>query len=239
MSREQELFERYEDAFFAMMMDQIAQEEGRKALELNDRLRNEEEDIPETLRKRGEKTIRKAFSATKRTRVGHGLWKGVQVAAVVVLLVTATLTVSMAGFPDLKATVFNMVLNTFQDHADFSFVPVREGQDPDLVIDLGWLPEGFMLEEGDGFEKSAWQRYRNPDSGAVIYIEKLYPITVGADSEDAEIESIEIQGYPAQLITKDHEVRIVWLDSGEGIVYIVFTEWVSADDAIKIAENLS
>ena len=39
MTKREQLIEQYEDALFALLMDSVAEEEGKQALELNERLK--------------------------------------------------------------------------------------------------------------------------------------------------------------------------------------------------------
>lgn len=58
-----ELWERYEDAMFTLLMDEVAHQEGQEQLEWKKQLNNDPSAaLPEEVRKKGEQTIRKAFA---------------------------------------------------------------------------------------------------------------------------------------------------------------------------------
>lgn len=240
MGRTQDLQEQYEDALFSLMMEQVAEEEGRKAAALNQQLQDDPAAaVPASVRQRCEQTIRKAFSARKRKKVRRTLCKVMKTVVLVVLVLWVTLTISFAAVPNFKARVLNTVLNVIETHTDFTLAELRKQPvPPELQVDPGWIPEGFELVDDDSIRDGAWKSYRHPDSGATLRIEKFYPADVSVDTEDAEIENIEIQGYPAKLITKNHEVSIIWLNSDCNVVYLIFTEWVPVEDALKFAENI-
>ena len=46
MTKREQLIEQYEDALFALLMDSVAEEEGKKAIELNERLKADPEADP-------------------------------------------------------------------------------------------------------------------------------------------------------------------------------------------------
>ena len=53
MTRREQLQEQYEDALFALLMDELARSEGEKLLEENERLKQEPDaDIPDDVMKR-------------------------------------------------------------------------------------------------------------------------------------------------------------------------------------------
>ena len=59
-----ELWERYEDAMFTLLMDEVAHQEGQEQLEWKKQLNDDPSAaLPEEVRKKGEQTIRKAFAA--------------------------------------------------------------------------------------------------------------------------------------------------------------------------------
>lgn len=238
MSRKQELFEQYIDAFFAVEMDQIALEEGRSAINLTQQLKKDPNaEVPKAVQKRCEKTIQKAFLTQRRKKTGHILWRALRVASIVVLLLAATMTLSFAAFPELRMTVINMILETYDTHTEFSFEE-KNDVSPELEITLGWIPYGFVVSEDDSTPDCAWKCLENVE-GATIFVEKTTPNSISIDTEDAQIEEIEIQGYEATLITKPGEARVIWLNEDENIIYFIDSEDVPVDTMLQVAKNVS
>ena len=64
MTQKEQLWENYEDAVFAILMDAVAEQEGEKGLQLMEELEHDPSaQVPEEVQRRAEKTIRKAFAA--------------------------------------------------------------------------------------------------------------------------------------------------------------------------------
>ena len=63
-------------------------------------------------------------------------------------------------------------------------------------------------------------------------------ITMGLDSEDADVEQLEIQGNPALMLAKSGNAQIAWLDLRTGSLWEVFGEDIPQSDAIHVAENV-
>ena len=157
MSQNNDLMEQYEDAMFAILMDHVAQAEGQWALEENQRLKEDPNAaVPDSVQKRCKKCIRNAFAAKTRKMSAGVLWRGIHIAAIVVLLLAATMAVSFAAFPTLRANVINTILDIYDTHTDFSFVSESESTAiPELAINVGWLPAGFeQVEEVCMFSRS-------------------------------------------------------------------------------------
>ena len=238
MSRKQGLLEQYEDALFAVLMDEVAQEEGRKALEINEQLKDDPDAaVPDVLFQRCQKTIQRSFSSNTRKKTGRILWKAIHVASIIVLILAATLTISFAASPALRMNILNMVLDIYETHTDFSFV-AEKNDSPKLDIAVGWLPEGFELTEDDSNPDSSWKTFENTE-GASIHIKKSIPVSMSVDTENAQIEEILIQGHKGTLVTKYAEAGVIWLNEQENIVYHVIVEKIPVDVMLEIAKNIS
>ena len=60
MTQKEQLWENYEDAVFAILMDAVAEQEGEKGLQLMEELEHDPSaQVPEEVQRRAEKTIRK------------------------------------------------------------------------------------------------------------------------------------------------------------------------------------
>lgn len=70
MTQKEQLWENYEDAVFAILMDAVAEQEGEKGLQLMEELEHDPSaQVPEEVQRKAEKTIRKAFAAKNREPV--------------------------------------------------------------------------------------------------------------------------------------------------------------------------
>ena len=73
MTKREQLIEQYEDALFALLMDSVAEEEGKKAIELNERLKADPEaEVPAEVRRRCEKLIRHEFNRKESEETSAG-----------------------------------------------------------------------------------------------------------------------------------------------------------------------
>ena len=239
MSHKRELFEQYEDALFSLLMDQVAEEEGRKAIELNKKLKNDPEAaVPESIQKRCEQTIRKYFSGKTRKRAGKVLWKGIHTAAIITLLLAATLTISFATFPTLRANVFNMIIDAYETHTNFSFESSSETSNFYEMTPV-WIPEGFSLVHEEKSIDSYYQYYEDEEQNN-IFIQMMIADgqEIALDTEDAHVENITVQGSDATLITENQGCQIIWVIPDYNMCVLVATHGVPLQDALKVAENL-
>lgn len=245
MTRKEQLWENYEDAVFAILMDAVAEQEGEKGLQLMEELEHDSSaQVPEEVQKKAEKTIRKAFAAKNREPVKRFTFKVVQRIAVAVLVVVITTACAFAAFPEVRAGILNTIIKTFEDHTEFEFssMDISGNQPSGFVIELGWIPEGFSLTDQGEDQLSAWQRYTDKDDEQkTIYISEdaLSGQSLAVDTEDADMRKIEIQGYEGTIITKEEWTCILYTVPEKSMVLHLQSEFIPVSDIIKVAENIN
>lgn len=242
MNREKELMEEYEDILFKIMMDRVAKSEGARYLKENERLvEDPEAEVPESIQKHARQAIQGAFSTRRKQKRTRSLLRGLRVAVIAAILIALMVGFAFAAFPALKANVINTILNIYDTHTDFFFSeeePISQKNGTSKVpLQVDWLPEGFALVDEVSNEEYTIRRYETEDQ--VIHVCKSFPRTYTIDTENAEITSIEMLGYEGTLIEKNKEKHILWLNADTSMVYDVYTDGLSLEEILKIAENLS
>jgi anti-sigma factor RsiW len=104
-----ELMERYEDALFALLTDEMASAEGKRLHEENERLKSDPHfALPEGLSARMEEAIRKAYSDPGKKKLVSAMKRMLARAAVFILafgIITSGLFFTVSAF---RARVMNM-----------------------------------------------------------------------------------------------------------------------------------
>lgn len=238
MTREEQLMQEYEDVTFRILMDRVAQSEGKKALEENERLlADPAAAVPEAVERRAHKTIQRMFDQHKKEHTHHSLRKAWKIAVIAAIFLALMVTVVFAASPAIRAKTYNMVKNVYETHTDFTF-PEDYPVSQELEINTGWIPDGFQLQDEGAIKSYSWEIYENGPEERIL-VEKSYPYETSIDTENAEITAVTVQGFDATLITKDKEARIIWLNTDCGIVYYIGTEGISSEELLRIAENIS
>lgn len=239
MNRREQIQDQYEDALFALLMDEIATMEGKKAVEENERLKNSPSAaIPEDVDRRCLQTIRRHFAKQRAYAVGRstlGVMKRVvMVAGLAAILFTGVFAVSET----VRINTLNLVIEAFDTNTTFRFTNQSEGVFPQ--INVGWLPEGFTLDS-HGYDKtSTWYQYSKKAEDKLIYINwaETSGTTIGVDTENAEIEYVEVNGIEAMLIEKDITLQLVWTEKDNTAFITLFSTGISQDDLIHVANSL-
>ena len=233
MTKREQLIEQYEDALFALLMDSVAEEEGKQALELNERLKADPAaEVPES------------------------------VMLLLVLLTTAMAASEQLRLSILNVVIRTCEQYTEftfekEGNKDIEQVPqsASTNQDANMTYyyDLGfeWIPEGYEVGDNgwaDGKKNRLVciydQEGHRIDVNVVQYSEKTIH---KFDSEESRKSNVEIQGYSATLYEKDldsvYSQTLVWLDEeNHYIIQITSTgeakNALTSDQLVMLAEGL-
>ena len=116
MARHEELEEEYIDAYFALLMEEIGLEEGKRLERENEELRQDPNAaVPEELNQRCLRTIKRYFAAQRQ----HGILQTIKkVGYRVAILFVAAGTLFSTAFAFSES--FRMMVLTFEDHISVS-----------------------------------------------------------------------------------------------------------------------
>ena len=234
MTRQELLVEQYEDALFALIMDKVAEVEGQKAIEENQRLKaSGEVVIPEELNRRCKQTIRRKTAGKHLKRYGKGFGKVLNKVAIVALMALLLFTTAFATSESFRVKTLNFVMEVFDDRTEIKFVPKDTA--------AGWLPEGFKLTRTDALKANRVYEYANSDNTAYIAVNimEMTSVSMALDTEDAKTLSLQVQGEDAIMVDKGNIKQLVWkLHTDENRYCCVITENISEEDMLKFAENI-
>ena len=248
MTRREQLQEQYEDALFALLMDELATTEGQAALEENERLKNDPEyAVPTDVRQRCLKTISRCCAKKTLRRTGKVLCRGFSRVAVIGMICILLFTTAFAASPTFRANTLNLVMEIFEDSTAISFSNSNSENSSfseDFNVDVNWVPEGYTLvdQSEDPFLSSL--RYRSETGDEIlINVFKGENGVLYVDTEDAQVEHLTIQGCDGLLVLKDGDAQLVWgNENGPYKVGIIAENTETEEDVrnlMKIAENLT
>ena len=244
MTQKEQLWENYEDAVFAILMDAVAEQEGEKGLQLMEELEHDPSaQVPEEVQRRAEKTIRKAFAAQSRRSARHVGFRMFQRIAVAVMIVILTAVCAFAAFPEVRAGILNVIAQEYEDHTDISFSTTSSNEYPaaEYDVELGWIPEGFTMTQDETEYSSALKLYEREDGATLsVVASSAEGRTTSVDTEDAKVTSVTIQGYDGTLVEKDDVqwVCIIFVVPEKNMMVCIDSEYIPVNQTIEVAENL-
>ena len=250
MTRREQLQEQYEDALFALLMDDLAAIEGQAALEENERLKNDPEyAVPTDVRQRCLKTISQCCMKTTLRRTGKALRRGFSRVAVIGMICMLLFTTAFAASPTFRANTLNLVMEVFEDSTEFRFSSSNSGsssfsEDFNVDVTVNWVPEGYTLvdQTEDKFLNATCYRSETGDE-LLINVFKGRNGTLSIDTEDAQVEHLTIQGRDSLLALKEGVAQLVWGNEDGPYKVAIILEGIETEEDVqnllKIAEDLT
>lgn len=240
MRRREELQERYEDALFALLMDEIAEKEGALAQEENERLKHDPSAaVPEDVDRRCLQTIRRHFIKQNARTAGRYTFKAVKYALLAAGLVALLFTAAFAASETVRVNTMNLIIKVFDENTVFEFGQ-EPTENPAPQLSIGWMPEGYELTDQYIDNFVTWFYYQNSDNNSIWINYSLGEGTsISVDTENAETEYIVIRGTEALLISKDGSLQLIWSIEDPAAFIQVYGEGVSREDVLHVAEQLT
>lgn len=243
MSTREILIENYEDALFALMMDELACSEGSRLLQENEALRQDERAaVPPQTRKHCLQAIRSGFlrkhSAGSLRFAGRLLGR----LAAAVFITAALFSAAFAASPGFRAGTLNLLMSMDEELVQWSFKDSAASVSEAMSIEAAWLPEGYALTEETLDPHYSTLTYQNTlgQSFRISLLKGSLTTIVNADVEDADYwEELSVQGFSAVIIQKADTTSISWFDTNASVFIDIYSADLSSGQLRKIAEALT
>lgn len=225
MKNREQLWEDYEEARFALLMDALAEAEGEEALRLSEALnRDPEGALPPEVDRRCEAVIRGAFVQRRLHATGRTAVRWLTKVLVAATLVAFMFAAAFALSEDVRVATLNAVIEVMDDRTQITFegaggdaggtaappaegTAAEDGLEYHYNIALEWVPEGYELEGGSEAD-GGMVNYLSPVDGllAVSVIPYSENSVLNLNTEGCTKREITVQGHPATLYVTGEEM---------------------------------
>ena len=253
MTQREQLRDNYEDALFALLMDEFAEREGERLLEENERLKLDPDIvISDELDKRCIKTIDRTFAKGRRRKVKYAAYRVISRVAVAVLAVAVLFGTAYAAFPEVRIKTLNLIIELSEKAASLTLdgtnSNIQRDDEVSSALNEDGTLRGYRLPEiPEDF--SVYREYSTSHSARIEYINESEAIigfsiinangtVVNRDTENAQFEEIQIQGYDGLLIEKNGWINITWADTDQNNFFTVYCYKISKTIALNYAEAI-
>lgn len=242
MTKQEMLYEQYNDALFRLLMHSVAQHQGQQYQEENQALKAQEGGPSETAKRRCLRTISRQVRRGHARAAARTASRVLSKAAVVMLLVISCLTAAFAVSPVFRSDALRWAVATFGDHAEYRFNQT-EGGVQYQGIEVGWLPEGYELVENQNTNGTISRRYIRP-SGSV---EQRVDIRVmnfdgegvfKVDTEANQLYQTIVHDTLATVIQRDESMQIIWMYPESNCIVMHCGDNISTETALRIAQSI-
>lgn len=233
----------FSDELLRLAAKQFADEEGEKyykaALELN----TQNLEMPtEAQLSKFKKICAKEFRKKKRTV------KTRYRVAVVVAVALFAFNISVVSVPAMRQFITNFLIEITDTHSKIkiSDSEAKEREKSlknnkyrikfDKEYSVNYLPEGYYVSKEVKTPTSFTVNYEDEKGGKILFQQHLDYMVTNADSENANIENVDINGNRGILYSEKEYKIIIW-KSKECFLQLT-SENVSENELIKIAKNV-
>ena len=120
MRRYEQLLEDYEDAYFALLMDQVAKQEGERLEQQNQELIEDPNfEVPETTDQKCLRTIERCFARQQRQTALRSVTHILHYAAIIIAVSILVFTTAFAISEDFRVATRNLLVTVNERYTDF------------------------------------------------------------------------------------------------------------------------
>lgn len=239
------IMEEYEDRLFELVMQDVAEKEGKMLLEEYESYKNDPEYMPSKesivkFTKLLDQELKKSRKVKKKRSISRVMSK-VAVAALAVIIVFSSAMLTIHAF---RVQVLNFLINV-----ESKYTSVRLGDDGDAGnqgLAVSWtnayvptyVPVGFEITNVSSTDAVKTIIYTNhkDNSLTIIYREYTSGNTVAIDTEGSStVQKIKINGNEGTFSIKNDTVTISW--TMDGRLFSVQGQ-LSREEAEKLADSV-
>ena len=252
MTENKDLYEQYEEAFFAMLMDKIADAEGAELIKQNRILQADPAAaVPAETTKRCLRLIRHQYHKAQRQRTARHSMRIITRIAVALMCLLVLYAVAFAASETVRVNTLNFLVQELDVGTQYLFpgdeVAVENEDEliPDILDAISKaVPSSFTLisSEENIFERVF--QFQN-ETGNEIYVQiwNLYDSAASAtiDTEDADVQYQTIEGQDVMIVSKfytNQVYQVVWVDEVQKYMVDIIGRDVPIEDLLPIAEVL-
>ena len=247
MNEDERLYEQYEDAFFALLMNRVAEANGKELMQKNEELlADPNAAIPESLNKRCLHTIEKSYRKARIQKAAKKTLRTLNRVALWILIPLFMFVGVFAASETVRVKTLNYLVETFDFGTSYELfvgqnnmeVPIEDNK----ARVLNAAPADFILTTGEESEASCIYHFQNSRSEefevAIYYISEDGVSTVTIDTEDAEVREENLDGQGVSIVHKDNFYQIYWLEDTSNLMFVVYGENISLDVLLSVAERI-
>jgi hypothetical protein len=239
------LNEAYEDSLFHVIMNNVAEAEGKLLLEENKQLNKECENLPSSESiNRFTKLLDSHLKEAKNPQKNGRVFKLLRRTAVAMMAVIVILFGMAFSVQAVRVQILNFLISIEPEYTSLQLNDANNTQNNGKLI-VNWtnayvptyIPDGYEVNSISYAKAIKKIIFSNPNNDlSIIYTEFSSLNTIAVDTEDASlVEKVKVNDHDGTLSIKDSITSIAWTIDNH---LFVFQGQMSTDEAIKMAESV-
>lgn len=240
MATRKELLEQYEDAQFALLMDEIMDRQGAELQEINRQLKHDPAAaVPVDVRERSMETICKAYEERGKKQKKRRIRTTIRTLMIAAVVAALLLTTVSADFR-LAAKNFVYELTELAAELMFDFGDSVETHDGEVIMGyfIPALPKEFELVDATETDHSVRRKYFSEDGFVMIRIveDDGSGFSYGTDAENGDAKTERINQFDVLIIESHNRIQFILSDADEQ-TYIEITS--TAHTSMELRKYIS
>lgn len=244
MQEQEKLYEQYEDAVFALLMDKVAEENGKKLLQQNEALlADPDAAVPETLSKRCLRTIEKAYRKSQWKAAAKKVTRALNRVALWILVPLFLFGTAFAASETVRVKTLNFLVTNFEFGTEFlidntSSSAQQESMMPSIE---DCIPPDYNLISQSStslFENYIYANDSDSEVSITIYSLENFGGAVTIDTEDAEVWYNTIFDQSVMFVQKADTYQAVWTDIEAQKMCVLSSSNTALDVVYGIVEKM-
>ena len=230
---------------FALMLDRVAEEEGRELLKQAELLNQDPNSaVPGELDQKCRKIIGKTGQKERRDRTRRWMVKTLRRVAMVAILAGLLFAVAYATIPEVRVGFLNLVLTVHEDSTDLSIQPgvLDDKRELNRVLyryTLPEIPDGYDREVVNNETENSRMYWYETEAGDEFWIlleQGSETTKCGIDTENAAVTHVVVNGYDGICTEKNGTVQVAWADTERLVFISVYSSEFDEETVLKLAE---
>lgn len=252
-SRE-ELVEQYEDAAFALLMSEYAEQEGNRLLREFEEAKSKGEvpEIPAALDAKCRMMIRQAYEKQRRKEQMNRILRTMGRTAAMLLMTLGVCTMLVFSVEALRIPVINFLIEQHERFTSIDFD--REATDDPMQatdslstvamddrssLDVLMPSDYELYKQTIRDDGSVAIIYKSEDSGSIVFSTTVLAGNLNLDTEDADAKKIEIAGFEGFWVEKDSVLKITWFDTEKCVAFQLSATAMNNTEFWALAESIA
>lgn len=235
-----DLLDQYDDAAFALLMDEYAEEEGarlRKEFE-EAKAAGEVCETPDSLDEKCLRMIRQHSRKKRAVRVIKNSMKSVCKAAVIAMVILGVFSSLVLTVDALRVPILNYLVS----HTEIlSLIQFDEPECTELAVDSidDLMPDGYSIVYSEFVDGLPSIMYTNNLGGTIMFNVTQTEGNYAFDSEDSAVKEIVFLDFPAIYICKDSRLHLLWFNEDTFVTLSCVAEGLEEDDFFSLCTKLA
>lgn len=243
MQEQEKLYEQYEDAVFALLMDKVAEENGKKLLQQNEELlADPDAAVPETLSKRCLRTIEKAYRKSQWKAAAKKVTRALNRVALWILVPLFLFGTAFAASETVRVKTLNFLVTNFEFGTEFRIDNTSSSPQESMMPTVeDCIPSDYDLISQSStslFENYMYANDSDSEVNITIYSLENTGGAVTIDTEDAEVWYNTIHDQSVMYVQKAGTYQVVWTDVENQKMYVISSSNTELDIVYGIVEKM-